>query len=286
MADKLVEKSGSWFNYGDLRLGQGRENAKQYLRDNPAIADEITAKIIASRQGHAAAAVSAERRRPATRKPGRGVSDAVGLSSPLEQSALVLRAASSGADRQAEEDARLGGQGDHHARADDRHGEERLDQPMDVGRARGGVGPGRCRRADEHGVGAELVAQRPAELDLAVGLHVEGKPERAEVDLGLARVEPAWLGARAGTSSRGPGPRAGRRRSSPARRSALPWPRRQPGPGPADRPSGPSAMATRAVPAQVMPRETGVPTSDGEVDVEQVALEVGLPVPRPGLPQA
>ncbi len=49
MADKLVEKSGSWFNYGDLRLGQGRENAKQYLRDNPAIADEIAAKVIASR---------------------------------------------------------------------------------------------------------------------------------------------------------------------------------------------------------------------------------------------
>ncbi|MBV8381865.1 MAG: recombinase RecA, partial [Planctomycetaceae bacterium] len=33
MVDKIVEKSGSWFNYGDLRLGQGRENAKQYLRD-------------------------------------------------------------------------------------------------------------------------------------------------------------------------------------------------------------------------------------------------------------
>ena len=52
IADKLIEKSGSWFNYGDLRLGQGRENAKQYLRDNPEIADEIAAKIIASRQGH------------------------------------------------------------------------------------------------------------------------------------------------------------------------------------------------------------------------------------------
>ena len=41
IADKLIEKSGSWFNYGDLRLGQGRENAKQYLRDNPETADEI-----------------------------------------------------------------------------------------------------------------------------------------------------------------------------------------------------------------------------------------------------
>jgi recombination protein RecA len=51
MADKLIEKSGSWFNYGELRLGQGRENAKQYLRDNPAIAEEITQKVMASRTG-------------------------------------------------------------------------------------------------------------------------------------------------------------------------------------------------------------------------------------------
>ncbi len=49
MADKLVEKSGSWFNYGDLRLGQGRENAKQYFRDHPEIAEEITAKVMATR---------------------------------------------------------------------------------------------------------------------------------------------------------------------------------------------------------------------------------------------
>jgi recombination protein RecA len=49
MADKLVEKSGSWFNYGDQRLGQGRENVKQFLRDNPALADELTAKVLATR---------------------------------------------------------------------------------------------------------------------------------------------------------------------------------------------------------------------------------------------
>ena len=55
IADKLVEKSGSWFNHGDLRLGQGRENAKQYLRDNPELADQIAAKIIESRSGHSSA---------------------------------------------------------------------------------------------------------------------------------------------------------------------------------------------------------------------------------------
>src|SRR5437660_5696715 len=47
--DKLVEKSGSWVNYGDLRLGQGRENAKQYLRDNPALVEEITRKVLEKR---------------------------------------------------------------------------------------------------------------------------------------------------------------------------------------------------------------------------------------------
>ncbi|MBA4610482.1 recombinase RecA [Stappia taiwanensis] len=37
----IVEKSGAWFSYNSQRLGQGRENAKQFLRDNPAVAEEI-----------------------------------------------------------------------------------------------------------------------------------------------------------------------------------------------------------------------------------------------------
>jgi recombination protein RecA len=42
---KLVVKSGAWYSYGDLRLGQGRDNAKVFLRENPDLADEIEAKI-------------------------------------------------------------------------------------------------------------------------------------------------------------------------------------------------------------------------------------------------
>ena len=42
---KLVQKSGAWFNYGDIRLGQGRENSKQFLRDNPELANELEAKL-------------------------------------------------------------------------------------------------------------------------------------------------------------------------------------------------------------------------------------------------
>jgi len=37
----VVEKSGAWFSYNSQRLGQGRENAKQFLRDNPEVANEI-----------------------------------------------------------------------------------------------------------------------------------------------------------------------------------------------------------------------------------------------------
>ncbi|WP_069299161.1 recombinase RecA [Neptunicoccus sediminis] len=44
----IVEKSGSWFSYGDQRIGQGRENAKNFLRDNPQTAWEIEDKIRAS----------------------------------------------------------------------------------------------------------------------------------------------------------------------------------------------------------------------------------------------
>jgi recombination protein RecA len=41
----VVEKSGSWFSYSSQRVGQGRENAKQFLRDHPEIADAIEAKV-------------------------------------------------------------------------------------------------------------------------------------------------------------------------------------------------------------------------------------------------
>jgi recombination protein RecA len=46
VASKIVEKSGSWFSYGGERLGQGRENAKQYLSENPGMARDIEAKIL------------------------------------------------------------------------------------------------------------------------------------------------------------------------------------------------------------------------------------------------
>ncbi|MDO5705728.1 MAG: recombinase RecA [Paracoccus sp. (in: a-proteobacteria)] len=44
----VVEKSGAWYSYGDERIGQGRENAKQFLRDRPDVAYAIEDKIRAS----------------------------------------------------------------------------------------------------------------------------------------------------------------------------------------------------------------------------------------------
>ena len=41
----IIEKSGSWFSYNGTRIAQGRENVKQYLKDNPTVCDEIEAKV-------------------------------------------------------------------------------------------------------------------------------------------------------------------------------------------------------------------------------------------------
>ena len=41
----IVKKNGAWFSYGDQRIGQGRENVKRFLRDNPEIMREIEEKI-------------------------------------------------------------------------------------------------------------------------------------------------------------------------------------------------------------------------------------------------
>lgn len=42
----IVQKSGAWFNYGDIRLGQGREKAKTFLEDNPELIEEIKEKVL------------------------------------------------------------------------------------------------------------------------------------------------------------------------------------------------------------------------------------------------
>jgi recombination protein RecA len=51
VADRIVEKSGSWFSYGKTRLGQGRDRARTTLEENPEMLAEIRDKVLVAR-GH------------------------------------------------------------------------------------------------------------------------------------------------------------------------------------------------------------------------------------------
>ena len=44
----LIKKNGAFFSYGDVRLGQGRERSKKYLKENPELAQEIEQQVRAS----------------------------------------------------------------------------------------------------------------------------------------------------------------------------------------------------------------------------------------------
>src|SRR5205823_2010012 len=70
--DKIVEKRGSWHYYNDMALGQSGPKAKEYLRENPALMDELTQKVLEKR-GLAipspAAAETPEPEMPATPAP-------------------------------------------------------------------------------------------------------------------------------------------------------------------------------------------------------------------------
>jgi recombination protein RecA len=56
----IVEKSGAWFSVDSQRIGQGRENAKQFLRDNREMAESIEARVRAQANGLANAMLATE----------------------------------------------------------------------------------------------------------------------------------------------------------------------------------------------------------------------------------
>jgi recombination protein RecA len=69
----ILEKSGSWFSYGGERIGQGRENARQFLRDNPDVRKKLDGEVrkalnLQAPTEHAAAASAAEGTAPARAK--------------------------------------------------------------------------------------------------------------------------------------------------------------------------------------------------------------------------
>jgi recombination protein RecA len=48
MAHKVVSRVGAWFRYGDLQLGQGRDKARNYLKENPQMTEELKTKVLAA----------------------------------------------------------------------------------------------------------------------------------------------------------------------------------------------------------------------------------------------
>jgi len=57
--DNVVDKSGAWFNYGSVRLGQGRENSKKFLKENPELFAEIRKHVLTKRLAMAASPAAA-----------------------------------------------------------------------------------------------------------------------------------------------------------------------------------------------------------------------------------
>ncbi len=55
-ADGIIDKTGAWFSYGQVRLGQGRENTKQFVRDNPELLTEIRNAVLTKRLAELSAA--------------------------------------------------------------------------------------------------------------------------------------------------------------------------------------------------------------------------------------
>ena len=77
VGENIVQKSGAWFAYNDAKIGQGRENAKQYLRDNPAVMEEIEQKVranfgIGDAAEEAASAAEGKEQAAQAEKPARG----------------------------------------------------------------------------------------------------------------------------------------------------------------------------------------------------------------------
>ena len=67
---KIVEKSGTWFSFGGERLGQGRENAKQFLKDNPSVfktmEERVRKELGLTREGAAEPEAASEKEKPVT----------------------------------------------------------------------------------------------------------------------------------------------------------------------------------------------------------------------------
>lgn len=87
----IVQKGGAWFSYNDMKLGQGRDNAKNFLKDNPDIAEEIEAKIRATLGAKAVEkdAPKAEEKKEPIKKTAKSVSITIDAEDDFEEFAPV-----------------------------------------------------------------------------------------------------------------------------------------------------------------------------------------------------
>ncbi len=69
LKEQIAHKTGAWFSFGDVRLGQGRENSKQFLKDNPDLFNEIREKILAAHAARVEASSPGQSAKPAKKEP-------------------------------------------------------------------------------------------------------------------------------------------------------------------------------------------------------------------------
>jgi recombination protein RecA len=74
---RVIDKSGAWFSYGEMRLGQGRENVRDFLRQNPELLEEVAGKVRIAAMPDAVAAVPQTPAVPETPAEANGTAPAV-----------------------------------------------------------------------------------------------------------------------------------------------------------------------------------------------------------------
>ena len=224
----VIQKSGSFFSYGELRLGQGRNNTKQFLAENPEPAAEIEAKLFEALgiepPGRGPGGRGCRTRRPRRRGGARGAREGCLTPRRTRHGRCALRALARRELTVAELEARLEARGFEpevvHEVVErlERGGRPRrraLRAPLRRGQARArGLGRGadpsrpagarRRRRADRRGAG-----RRTHEGEIDARARAPGAPRRGRRRRGRARPRLAsWFAA--ATPPRSPTTRSGR----------------------------------------------------------------------------
>ncbi len=82
--ENIIDKSGAWFSYGAMRMGQGREQARQFLKENPELSKEIRHKVLAKKMPHVEPPASANAAAPAVLPSGKSGAAAAASGAPAK----------------------------------------------------------------------------------------------------------------------------------------------------------------------------------------------------------